>query len=114
LAADDWLADNRPERVLVVGRPTLSRPVARLLRGEVAPVEVVTSGTTWADPGHAVARVHDPRALADPEDGPGVPAFLAAWRKAGERARAAVTGVLDAEPARTGAHAARAVAAAVP
>ncbi|MCF6514554.1 2-succinyl-5-enolpyruvyl-6-hydroxy-3-cyclohexene-1-carboxylic-acid synthase, partial [Blastococcus sp. MG754427] len=31
LGAADWLAAHRPERVLVVGRPTLSRPVNALL-----------------------------------------------------------------------------------
>ncbi|WP_026181202.1 2-succinyl-5-enolpyruvyl-6-hydroxy-3-cyclohexene-1-carboxylic-acid synthase [Demetria terragena] len=59
LQAEEWLEENRPERVLVGGRLTLSRPVQRLLAHPDTTVEAVTALTTWADPGHVVRRVHD-------------------------------------------------------
>lgn len=97
-ASDEWLADNVPDRVLMVGRPTLSRSVNRLLSGALAPVEAIAAKPVWADPGHAVQRLYPPHALASIAGSAGDPAFLAAWRKAGERARAAAAGVLDVAP----------------
>jgi 2-succinyl-5-enolpyruvyl-6-hydroxy-3-cyclohexene-1-carboxylate synthase len=96
--SDDWLADNVPDRVLMVGRPTLSRSVNRLLSGAIAPVEAVAAKPEWADPGHAVQRLYPPHALPTIVGQGGDPAFLAAWRKAGERARVAVGSVLDQAP----------------
>ncbi|MGL5867046.1 MAG: 2-succinyl-5-enolpyruvyl-6-hydroxy-3-cyclohexene-1-carboxylic-acid synthase [Dermatophilaceae bacterium] len=57
LTATDWLDAHLPERVLVVGRPTLARPVAALLRRPGVRVEVVTDGA-WADPAHVAATVY--------------------------------------------------------
>jgi 2-succinyl-5-enolpyruvyl-6-hydroxy-3-cyclohexene-1-carboxylate synthase len=112
-AAGDWFAEHRPDLVLVVGRPTLSRAVARLLGGAVAPVEAVTPGPSWPDPGHAVRRVHGPDVLQ--AGGPdGDPDFLAGWRKAGELARDAVGGVLAAWPQPTALAVASAVTGALP
>jgi 2-succinyl-5-enolpyruvyl-6-hydroxy-3-cyclohexene-1-carboxylate synthase len=48
-------AAHRPDRVLAVGRPTLSRAVARLLAS--APLDVVAAGPTWTDPAHHATRV---------------------------------------------------------
>lgn len=96
--SDEWLAGNVPDRVLMVGRPTLSRSVNRLLSGAIAPVEAVAAKPEWADPGHAVQRLYPPHALASIVGQSGDPAFLAAWRKAGERARVAVGSVLDQAP----------------
>lgn len=59
LSAHDWLEENLPERVLVAGAVTLDRRVMALLRRPEVSVEVVTALTTWADPVHAVRRVHD-------------------------------------------------------
>lgn len=53
----------RPERVVVVGRLTLSRSLARLLRLDGVRVDLVTADTRWPDPGHVVHAVHDPGAL---------------------------------------------------
>ena len=99
VAAEGWLEANLPDRVLVVGRPTLSRSVARLVGGSWAPVEVVASGISWTDPGHAARRIHteeDLRAAAGAA-APGAlaPGWLAAWTSAGERARRVVDRVLD-------------------
>lgn len=77
-----------PEMVLVVGRPTLSREVAGLLRS--APqVEVRSAGPRWADPGRVATRV----ALGVPE--PGSPAGAGAWLEAWLAAEAAARRVLD-------------------
>lgn len=114
VAAEGLLAKHRPERILVVGRPTLSRPVSRLLTGGVAPVEAVSATPWWPDAGHAVRVVHPAAVLAAPGDDPGDPAFLAAWRKAGERARAVVDGVLADLGVPTGLAVARAAVEALP
>jgi 2-succinyl-5-enolpyruvyl-6-hydroxy-3-cyclohexene-1-carboxylate synthase len=89
LAAPGWLDAHPPERVLVVGRPTLSRVVARLVG--VAPADVVAGAGRWADPAQRAARVL-----------PGVPApggavddgWLPSWLAAGGTARAAADEVL--------------------
>lgn len=59
LSATDWLEENLPERVLVAGAVTLDRRVMALLGRSDVTVEVVTALTAWADPVHAVRRVHD-------------------------------------------------------
>ncbi|AKU17935.1 2-succinyl-5-enolpyruvyl-6-hydroxy-3-cyclohexene-1-carboxylate synthase [Luteipulveratus mongoliensis] len=86
LSAADWLDANRPERVLIGGRVTLSRDIGRLIRHPDVSVEVVTPLTTWADAAHVVRRVHD---WADIERSHSAVAgcvdraWAAAWRKAG-------------------------------
>ncbi len=59
LRAHEWLDEHLPERVLIGGRVTLDREIARLLRNPAVTVEAVTPLTSWADPGHVVRRVHD-------------------------------------------------------
>lgn len=89
LDAPGWLAAHTPERVLVVGRPTLSRVVARLVG--CAPADVVGSHGQWADPARQATRVL-----------PGIPAptggtdasWLPSWLVAGQAARAAADAVL--------------------
>ncbi|WP_409483804.1 2-succinyl-5-enolpyruvyl-6-hydroxy-3-cyclohexene-1-carboxylic-acid synthase [Arsenicicoccus dermatophilus] len=63
LTATDWLDRHLPDRVLVVGRLTLTRDVAALLR-RVDRVECVTPLSDWPDPGARVTRVHPWGALA--------------------------------------------------
>lgn len=94
LTATEWLDQHAPDRVLVIGRLTVARPVARLLRRPGVRVEAVAGGgVDWADPGHVVTRVHPWSALA--ADGPGERAeggevasspseFAQTWRHAGE------------------------------
>jgi 2-succinyl-5-enolpyruvyl-6-hydroxy-3-cyclohexene-1-carboxylate synthase len=85
----DFLAAHRPDRVLVAGRPTLSRTVARLTAS--APLDVIAGDDGWTDPGSHAARVL-----------PGVPAagatrdesWLPAWRAAADAARAAADATL--------------------
>ncbi|HEX6328861.1 MAG TPA: 2-succinyl-5-enolpyruvyl-6-hydroxy-3-cyclohexene-1-carboxylic-acid synthase [Jiangellaceae bacterium] len=108
-AAESWVQQHLPDRILVVGRPTLARSIMRLLRGDIAPVDVVTSSSAWADVGYAARRVLPAEALLDVHGQPGDPGFLAAWRKAGELARAAVDAVLDDDDTASGLGVARAV-----
>ena len=49
LGVPDWLGAHRPDRVLVVGRPTLSRPVSALLGDPDVQVETVAASPRWAD-----------------------------------------------------------------
>lgn len=89
----------RPDRVLVVGRSTLSRPVQRLLGDPAVRVEVVAPTARWADAARSAARVL-PALPAPGAHHPDVDAaWLAAWRGASAAASAAVDAVLDAEPA---------------
>jgi len=92
----------RVQRVVVLGRPTLSRPVTRLLaRDDVEVVQVVQHAED-PGPGRPVTRVlgrvvcsGDP---ARPED----ERWSQSWRRAGDLAQAALGRVLDAWPELTG------------
>lgn len=93
-------------RAVVLGRPTLSRPVARLLaRDEVEVLVVAPHGRDWPDAGRAAARVltQVPVELVG-RSGP--PAWLATWQAAGKAAAATVDAVLDSgqrtTPSRSG------------
>jgi 2-succinyl-5-enolpyruvyl-6-hydroxy-3-cyclohexene-1-carboxylate synthase len=55
LSGPGWLDAHRPDRVLVVGRPTLSRTVGALIRS--APADVVAAGGSWPDAHHHATRV---------------------------------------------------------
>lgn len=92
LAVDGWLERHTPERVLVVGRPTLSRVVARLVGA--APADVVATAGEWPDPARRASRV---LAAVPSPDGPVEPGWLDSWRVAGDLARKAVDEVLGDE-----------------
>ena len=93
LDAPGFLEAHRPDRVLVVGRPTLSRAVGRLVAS--APADVVAHGDHWSDASGRAARVLPavPRA-----DGAGEvdASWLPSWKSAGQVATAAVHELLDA------------------
>ncbi|TKJ16532.1 2-succinyl-5-enolpyruvyl-6-hydroxy-3-cyclohexene-1-carboxylic-acid synthase [Blastococcus sp. CCUG 61487] len=115
LGAPEWLAERRPERVVVVGRPTLSRPIAALLADPRVEVETVHRGPRWPDAGRSATRV----AAGFPGGGPGEGGtvdlgWLREWRSASDRVGAAVDAVIDARPELTAARAARDVVAALP
>lgn len=58
--------EHAPDRVIVVGRLTLSRAIGDLLRRSGASCEVVTTEPTWPDPSHIMERVrHWTALLAD-------------------------------------------------
>jgi len=110
LADPGLLARAHPERVLVVGRPTLSRAVGALLRSPEVEVDVVPSGPRWADASGVAARVLDADVLEDSALGAARDrGFLHAWLDAAGAAGGAVQAFLDGEPGLTGLHAARAV-----
>lgn len=92
LTATDWLDAHAPERVVVVGRPTLSRAVGALLRRPGLVVEVVAEDSQWPDPSHVACAVHPPLALrlggpTVPEDDRG---WGARWRAAAQQLANAV------------------------
>ncbi|HET8601151.1 MAG TPA: 2-succinyl-5-enolpyruvyl-6-hydroxy-3-cyclohexene-1-carboxylic-acid synthase [Segeticoccus sp.] len=105
LTVEEWLDRHRPDRVLVVGRVTLSRAVQGLLRRKGVRVELVDSRQRWSDPAQAAERVYSVAALLA-VGGPGLAAdpayareadrdWAAAWREAGEQVHAAARKVID-------------------
>lgn len=83
-----------PERVVVVGRLTLTRPVQRLLADPGVRVEVVSPGPAWPDPSRRAVAVHPTSWLSDPHPA-GDPGYLALWRRAAQAVRVALAGLLD-------------------
>ncbi|GIG36045.1 2-succinyl-5-enolpyruvyl-6-hydroxy-3-cyclohexene-1-carboxylic-acid synthase [Cellulomonas pakistanensis] len=90
----------RVRSVVLLGRPTLSRPVSALLaRDDVDLTVVAPAGSGWPDAGRAADRVL-PALPAAWLDGPADdPAWLDAWRRADAAASAAVDAELDDDPA---------------
>ena len=58
ITADQWLDRHLPDRVMVVGRITLSRAVGDLLRNPAVSVEIVTAQSSWPDPSLVASVVH--------------------------------------------------------
>ena len=85
LTATAWMDSHDPERVVVVGRVTLSRAVGALLRRPGIRVEVVSESAQWPDPSHVAAAVHPPSVLAPvtAEGAPVVGAWAEDWHSAG-------------------------------
>ena len=96
VGVDGFVAAHRPDRVLVVGRPTLSRAVGRLVAG--SPCDVVAVGGTWSDPARQADRVLPGVPIPGTGGAAPDPAWLAGWQAAGAAARAAVDEVLDVLP----------------
>lgn len=96
----DAALGGRVRSVVLLGRPTLSRPVSALLaRDDVDLTVVAPLGSGWPDAGRAADRVLTavPDAwLSGPADDP---AWLAAWQRADVAAGAALDGLLDDDPA---------------
>lgn len=96
------------QRVVVFGRPTLSRPVMALLSRDNVEVVVVGPGPRLPDPGRRA------RLFAAAVDlAPGDPDWLAAWRAADGACGERVDAVLAASPPLSGPRVAATVAAAV-
>jgi len=99
LGVDDWVQRNLPERVLVVGHPTLHRQVAALLRRSQVRVEVVVSAGSWPDAGRSAAAV----LAAVPQQGGHHPhlddTWLSRWQDA-DRAACAVVASAAGGPER--------------
>jgi 2-succinyl-5-enolpyruvyl-6-hydroxy-3-cyclohexene-1-carboxylate synthase len=114
LGAAEWLADHRPDRVVVLGRPTLSRPVSALLADPRVEVETVTATPRWPDAGRSSATVGLGSSSGPGEGGAVDGRWLTEWRSAAERVGTAVDAMLDAAPGLTSARLARDVVAALP
>lgn len=93
-----FVASARPDHVLVVGRPTLSRAVLALLRDPRTDVAVVASTANWADATRSAAQVLSTLPAADGHHEPDAD-WLALWRDAESVARAAVDEQLSDEGA---------------
>ncbi|MCW2811134.1 MAG: menD, partial [Friedmanniella sp.] len=99
----------RVERVVLVGHPTLTRPVTALLSRPDVELVVVSPYADWPDPGRTASRVVDDVTLPPSADW----AWLAAWREADGRLGAALAALLDRPGALTGPVVARTVWAAL-
>ncbi|MGH4014034.1 MAG: 2-succinyl-5-enolpyruvyl-6-hydroxy-3-cyclohexene-1-carboxylic-acid synthase [Pseudonocardiaceae bacterium] len=104
LAAGPWLLGSpvleqlRPEQVLVLGRPTLHRPVQRLLADPRVAVTVLTERPEWTDvAGSAVAVGTVLRATGAPE-----PGWLHCWRRADAAAAEVIGAVVQEHRGPTG------------
>lgn len=92
LADKDFLARNRPDRIIVLGRATMYRPITRLLADPAITVDVVASPAAYPDLAGRARSVSP--ALAAIEE-PGEPQWVSAWRDANTAAQQAVAKVLD-------------------
>lgn len=96
----------RPKQVIMLGRPTLHRPVSALLADPQVPVFALTTGPRWPDvSGNSQAT--GTRAVTT---GAPNPAWLHRCAESNRHALAAVRDQLDAHPLTTGLHVAAAVA----
>ncbi len=101
---------DRIERVVVFGRPTLSRPVAALMaRTDIERALYVPEPQAWFEEGRRSERLIDSLEGLLAFAGKGSEGWLEQWREAGARAEAALQLRLDGEPALTGLHVADAV-----
>ena len=96
----------RPRQVIMLGRPTLHRPVSALLADPSVPVYALTTGPRWPDvSGNSQAT--GTRAVTSGEPNP---AWLSRCAELNRRALVAVREQLAAHPLTTGLHVAAAVA----
>ncbi len=96
----------RPQQVIMLGRPTLHRPVSTLLADPKVPVYALTTGPRWPDvSGNSQATGSRAVITGTPN-----PAWLHRCAEVNRRAVAAVRGQLAAHPLTTGLHVAAAVA----
>jgi 2-succinyl-5-enolpyruvyl-6-hydroxy-3-cyclohexene-1-carboxylate synthase len=99
----------RPQQVIMLGRPTLHRPVSALLADPSVPVYALTTGPRWPDvSGNSQAT--GTRAVITGEPNP---AWLRRCSAVNAQANEAVRGQLEAHPLTTGLHVAAAVAGAL-
>jgi 2-succinyl-5-enolpyruvyl-6-hydroxy-3-cyclohexene-1-carboxylate synthase len=100
----------RPDSLLVVGHPSLSRGVQRVIR-ETPVVHVISEHPQWTDPQHQADFVTGPLAVSPPRFGD---AWLARWQDADASAKSAVDKFLADEPWPTGLHVAQTLVDALP
>ncbi|MEB3983606.1 2-succinyl-5-enolpyruvyl-6-hydroxy-3-cyclohexene-1-carboxylic-acid synthase [Mycobacterium sp. 663a-19] len=96
----------RPKQVIMLGRPTLHRPVSALLADPQVPVYALTTGPRWPDvSGNSQATGTRAVTTGTPD-----PAWLHRCAEMNRHAVTAVRGQLAAHPLTTGLHVAAAVA----
>jgi 2-succinyl-5-enolpyruvyl-6-hydroxy-3-cyclohexene-1-carboxylate synthase len=95
LSVSGWLDSHRPDRVVTVGRVTLSRPVAALMRRPDVRLEAVRTHR-WVEATPGVSAVHDCAVLDVLGDATDV--RTDGWRAQWQRAGAAVADAVAAEP----------------
>jgi 2-succinyl-5-enolpyruvyl-6-hydroxy-3-cyclohexene-1-carboxylate synthase len=96
----------RPKQVIMLGRPTLHRPVSALLADPQLPVYALTTGPRWPDvSGNSQATGTRAVTTGTPH-----PAWLHRCAEMNRHANEAVRGQLKAHPLTTGLHVAAAVA----
>ncbi|OCB33729.1 2-succinyl-5-enolpyruvyl-6-hydroxy-3-cyclohexene-1-carboxylic-acid synthase [Mycobacterium malmoense] len=96
----------RPKQVIMLGRPTLHRPVSALLADPKVPVYALTTGPRWPDvSGNSQATGTRAVTIGAPS-----PAWLRRCAEINRHANDAVRGQLEAHPLTTGLHVAAAVA----
>jgi 2-succinyl-5-enolpyruvyl-6-hydroxy-3-cyclohexene-1-carboxylate synthase len=89
-----WVAGHGPQRVLVVGHPTLSRAVLRLLGDPGVAVDVVADSPRWVDAALSARRVLPSSVLrraGEPVDG----SWPDAWRRASDAVRTTVAAIVE-------------------
>jgi 2-succinyl-5-enolpyruvyl-6-hydroxy-3-cyclohexene-1-carboxylate synthase len=82
------------ERVVVFGRPTLSRPISALLSRDDVELIVVSAYADWIDPGRVASTVTDAVTLGES----GNAGWLDAWREADRTVRTRLDALLAAQP----------------
>jgi len=99
----------RPRQVIMLGRPTLHRPVSALLADPAVPVYALTTGPRWPDvSGNSAATGTRAVTTGEPD-----PAWLKRCAEVNRHAVDSVRAQLEAHPLKTGLHVAAAVADAV-
>ncbi|MCW2781139.1 MAG: menD [Marmoricola sp.] len=98
------------QRVVVVGHPTLSRPVSNLLSRAGVEVVSVRAGGRWPDRAHPVSAEHERVAVTDADN----PAWLEKWRAADKELSDRLDELVDSQPELTPYDVAAAVNQAVP
>lgn len=96
----------KPKQAIITGRPTLHRPVAKLLADPEVTVYALTTGPRWPDVSGNVVGTGTRAVTSGAPD----PAWLARCRDLDERAHRAVRDELAAHPKPTGLHVAAVVA----
>ncbi len=100
LADLNFVANHLPDRVLTVGRLTLHRECAALLRmsDDGLAVEQVSATAQWSDPAHVVSHVHSWSSFVAGEASITDQDWAAVWRQAGQALAARLGQIQHAEP----------------
>lgn len=86
------------ERVVLLGRPTLSRPVSRLLARTDIELVVISPYADWPDPGRVVTVVADAVRFGPDQHPAAAQEWLTAWQQADAEARTQLDALLAAQP----------------